>query len=344
MNRLPLLLMFAVAACGGRDPAAADAAPPLPPDAPAPAPSLTASADVSPPAVPVAPAGAAPLSERRAHDLSVDLMQRTNTAFDGNYPGPPHAVVDDTIVVIGGDPSAPLDAAVKVTRDTVDALWRGPFAHRPDLAVVEWVGSSQASVRALAQKRAPGVRSDGLGLYDPRSRQIFVCANGSGWGSAQHEVVHPLLRADFPLAPAWAVEGIAALFEAAQIDGDQLRFGAHFRLETLRTALGDPALAPEVKLDTLFTWVTDATFRSHESLHYAVAREALRWLHSQGLLWPWYAAWRDGVLTDPTGEQAFQAVVHKSLVEATEPWRAWLTSADAEDFVPRASAPSGRGQ
>jgi hypothetical protein len=285
------------------------------------------------------------VSERRAHELSIDLMQRTNDAFDGNYPGPPSAVIDGTFVVIAGDPSAPLDDAVKVTRETVDALWRGPFVHRPDEAVVVWVSSSQARARALMQYRAPGARSDGLGLYDPRSRQIFVAGGPSGWASGRHECVHPLLHADFPHAPAWLGEGLPALFEVAEIDGDTMRFGAHFRLQTVRTALTKPDFADQVKLDTLFTWSTDEAFRKSEPLHYGIAREALRWLHSQGLLWPFYTAWRDGVLGDPTGERAFQAVVHKTPAEASEAWLAWLGSEEAEGMVPTpAAAPEQQGR
>jgi hypothetical protein len=335
VSRVVILLLLAASGCGGTAssaPVALDAAPPTA-LAPAPSPSLTASATPPPPDV---PHGAAPLSERRAHALSIDLMQRTNDAFDGRYPGPPSAVVDDTFVVIAGDPSAPLDDAAKVTRETVDALWQGPFVHRPDTAVVLWVSSSQPKARALMQYRAPGVRSDGLGLYDPRSRQIFVTDGPSGWGTTRHECVHPLLRADFPLAPSWLVEGLPALFEVAEIDGERMRFGAHFRLETVRTALTKPEWADQVKLDTLFTWTTDDAFRKNEALHYGVAREGLRWLHSQGLLWPFYTAWRDGVLDDPTGEKAFQAVVHKNPAEATEAWIAWLRSEEAEGMVPQA--------
>ncbi len=328
------LLVLGAAGCSGPDPTAPGAAPPTPS---APAPSASVVAD----AAPRAP-GAPPLSERRAHVLSIDLMQRTNDAFDGRYPRPAErARVDDTFVVIAGDPAAPLDDAVKVTRETVDALWRGPFVHRPDLAVVLWVSSSQAQARALVQYRAPGVRSDGLGLYDPLSRQIFVTGGPSGWGTSRHECVHPLLRADFPLAPAWVAEGLPALFEVAEMEGDTLRFGAHFRLETLRKALVDPAWAAEVKLDTVFTWASDATFRAHEALHYAAAREALRWLHSQGLLWPFYSAWRDGVLDDPTGEKAFAAVVHKTPAEASEAWISWLRSEEAEGMVPAPTAGKG---
>jgi len=330
--------LLAASGCGGPAPGASPAPDAAPPSAlePAPSPSLTASAPPPPP--PDAPqlTPAPPLSERRAHELSIDLMQRFNDAILGRYPGPPHATVDDTFVVISGEPSAPLDAAVEATRETVDALWHYPFAHRPEKSVVVWVASSANTLHALVREHAPYIRDTGIGMYDPQSRQVFVATGPSGLTVLNHEIVHPLLRADFPRAPAWLAEGLPALFEAGQVRPDgTFAFGAHFRLQTVRTAL-NKAEADQVKLDTLFSWSTDAAFRKNEPLHYACAREALRWLHSQGLLWPFYAAWRDGVLDDPTGEKAFQAAVHKTPAEATEAWIAWLRSDEAEGMVPQA--------
>jgi hypothetical protein len=112
-------------------------------------------------------------------------------------------------------------------------------------------------------------------------------------------------------------------------------FGAHFRLETVRTALASKITADEVKLGTLFTWISDSAFREHEALHYGVAREALRWLASRNLLWPWYRSFRDGVLDDPTGVRAFEIVTNQTPAEATEAWRTWLVSAEAEAMVPQ---------
>jgi hypothetical protein len=332
VSRVVVLLLLAASGCGGTASSASpapDAAPPT-----APSPSLTASATPPPPDV---PHGAAPLSERGARALSIDLMQRFNDAIDGRYPGPAHETVDDTFVVISGEPSAPLDAAVKATRETVDALWHFPFAFKPEKSIVVWVASSANTLHALVREHAPTLRDTGMGMYDPATRQIFVAVSTAGWGGLNHEIAHPLLRADFPRAPSWLEEGLPALFESSELRPDgTYGFGAHFRLQTVRTALNKPDFADEVKLDTLFTWETDEVFRKHEPLHYGVAREALRWLHSQGLLWPFYIAWRDGSIEDPTGEKAFEAVVHMKPAEATEKWRAWLTSADAEDVVPQA--------
>jgi hypothetical protein len=298
----------------------------------APEPSSTAA---TPRALPTA---APPLSERANGVLEVDRMDRFNDAIEGKYPGPPHEIVDDTFIVISGDPSASLDKAVKVTRETVDALWNaGLFLHRPEQSVVVWVASSSRTLHALESKHAPGMRESALGMYEPRSRQIFVAPAPAGWGSYQHDLIHPLIRADFPLAPAWLVEGLPALFEVTELRPDgTFGFGAHFRLETLRKVMTKPPWAKLLRLDKLFTWTTDDAFRNNEQLDYAIAREALRWLHSLGLLWPFYTAWREGVLEDPTGEKAFEKVVHKTPAEASQAWQTWLCSTDAEAVVPPA--------
>jgi hypothetical protein len=310
--------------------ASSDAAPPAPSTVPARSSSFTADAIPPPPEI------APPLSERAAHALSIDRMQRFNDAILGRYPGPPHATVDDTFIVVSGEPSAPLDVAVARTTELVDTLWTGPyFAHRPEKSVIVWIASSAQTLSALVREHAPGIRDTGLGMYDPQSRQVFVAVGPAGWQTGNHELLHPCLRADFPLAPAWLVEGLPALFESVAIHDGAFTFGAHFRLQTVRMALASKTAADEVKLDTLFTWTSDTAFREHEALHYGVAREALRWLASRNLLWPWYRQFRDGVLDDPSGVRAFEVVTDQTPAEATEAWRAWLGSAEAEGMVPQ---------
>jgi hypothetical protein len=344
MNRsLLILLVLAFVGCGGRDLSSIDAGPPPSSDgpaassAPAPEPSGSPSAVVEEP-----PAhGAPPLTERGAGYLAADLSRRLSDATHGvSASPPPDTVVDGTFVILPGDPGAPIAEAVDETRRTAETLWSSVFLHRPEKGVIAWVASSPAALAQIEKRNAPGLRDTALGAYDPDTRQLFVATSGKGpgaWGTWNHEIVHPLLEADFPLAPAWLMEGLPALFEVEQLDADgSFQFGAHFRLQTVRTAMRNPALTDEVKLDALFTWVTDPAFREHEALHYSIAREALRWLHGQGLLWPWYAAFRDGVLDDPSGIDAFKSVVHMTPAEATESWRAWLRSAEAEGMVPAA--------
>lgn len=286
-----------------------------------------------------APTAPPPLSPHRAETLARDLSFRTNEA---HVLAAPHARIQPVasiFVLVAGDPAAPFDAVASLIQHTSDALNAGLLAHRPDHAVAFWVFSSQASFnRGLDLLAIPVNEPPGLGLYDPDKRTILTWTAGAGAFSAAHEAAHPLFEADFPHAPKWLAEGAPALFETADFDEHGgFHAKAHFRLQTLRDALDskDAALAASIRLDSLFGMVDDATFRAAPlHVHYAEAREALRWLLFTGKFSAFYAAARDGVLEDPTGVAAFTRVVGKSPADATADWRTWIQSREAEGASP----------
>jgi hypothetical protein len=284
-----------------------------------------------PPAAPL-PTVARPLSARGAHELSLDHMRRFNDAILGQYPGPRHETVEDTFILISGEPNAPFDDALKVTRDTVNALWHGPLLHRPEQSVVVWITSSTTALQKLLHEHAPYLPNKVISVYDPQLRQIFFASEPAGMGSLAHEIAHPLILEDFSHAPTWVLEGLPAFFETAVFTNGTVHSDGHdMRLQSLRTALTLPKMASQVKLDTLFTLTTDDAFRENGALHFAEAKQALRWLDALGLLWPWYREFREKQLEDPTGERAFQTVVHKTLVEATSDWLTWIGSDEAAE-------------
>ena len=70
--------------------------------------------------------------------------------------------------------------------------------------------------------------------------------------------------------------------------------------------------------------MSDAAFGKDELLHYAMARYACQWLDERDKLWAFYHAFRDGIADDPTGEEAFTAVVGKAPKDANEQWVTWV--------------------
>ncbi len=175
-----------------------------------------------------------------------------------------------------------------------------------------------------------------LGLYDQEAHVIVMQVAAAGVGTLAHEVAHVLTDADAPLAPPVIAEGVPALFEVADLsDPAHPRFGAHFRLQTLRDALRskDPAVSGSVRLDAVFGMPIEVFYEPKtQHLHYACAREALRWMASigQDKLWTYYATLREHLLEDPDGTRSFALVFGKSPAEANDEWRAWLVSRAAE--------------
>ena len=191
------------------------------------------------------------------------------------------------------------------------------------MLVYSSTGAYQAGCRARLGRACDGR----FGFYRPELRTIFVNAS-LGVTSVDHEMVHPIVQSDFPLAPLWWNEGLGALYERPVFDADGGVHGAtDFRLERLQAALRSPRERGGVSLEALFA-MSDEDFRAGDlELHYAEARFACQWLDEAeggGRLWPMYRAWRDGARGDPTGEKAWAAVVGGTPAEATERWRAWV--------------------
>lgn len=340
-----LLLAGLLAGCQGAS-SESTAAPEQAPDA-APAPVASAAVDAPPPAwlrfeTPADAAGAdveaLPLSPYRAGKLAEDVAERAKAA--GGFTSRRTVVVADTFVLAMADPAAPLDAAADTVRRETAFLWRGKFARRLYEGVTIWVYGTRAAYEAKREKYGPkdSVAGD-LSFYDPDTRSIWFCAEGSGLGTLGHETAHPLIQGgygdgDFPHAPVWLAEGLAALFEVVTYDektGDA-RFGAHFRIKSLRTALKRSDYAPKVTLEHLFTLRDDKSFKQDRELDYALARETLRFIYEKhgDALWRFYRSWRDGIITDPTGERAFASSMDgKTPADVTPEFLAWVQSSES---------------
>jgi hypothetical protein len=326
-----LALLFMLVACN--DGPSTTAAPSALAASTTPPPS-SAQGPTSASAVAAIPSVAPPLSPRRAAVLGNDVADLV-ALYKGSPPQRRIQVVGDYFILIADDPKAPFDAAVSLTQRMVDVLYTGGrLMHRPDRAVLVFLYPSPSALAVgISHQESDTKEPPGLGLFDPEKRTILACPDAKGQMSG-HEIAHPMILADFPHAPAWAMEGLPSLFEVVDFSKPgEINGKAHFRLQTLRDALAskDPAVVASVSLDALFAMTTDATFRGpREYLHYALAREAVRWLDVSGKLWVWWSSFREGALEDPTGVATFTKVVGKSPAAATADWLAWIQSREAE--------------
>ncbi|RYE94991.1 MAG: DUF1570 domain-containing protein, partial [Myxococcales bacterium] len=164
------------------------------------------------------------------------------------------------------------------------------------------------------------------GFFSPADRRLVMNV-GLGIGTLSHELVHPLVEADFPDAPTWLNEGIASLFEAPVMPKTGEIHGVkNWRYRRLQAAMASPRERDRVSVEGIFG-LSDAVFRgADEDLNYAMARYLCQWLDSRKQLWAFYRGWRDGVARDRTGEGAFRAATGMMPSEATATWRQWVRS------------------
>jgi hypothetical protein len=282
-------------------------------------------------AAPVDTLSPIPLSPRALKALSdsVDQVQSHVPA------GVTATQVLDTFVIVPGDPGAPVAAAAELTEKTFAALYDAHiFRHRPEWAITVLLYSSHA---AYAKHLPPNAPQGSYGLYYPSAHTIYVETEGGGTGDYQHELVHSLEDADFPLAPIAINEAVASVFELATItsgaDGGPPTIHGlpHFRLQTLRTALSNPARAPLVDLDRVLSITDEKAYQapSTYSINYACSREMARWLDSRHQLWDLWRTCRENVLDDPTCVQSFTKVTGMTPGAATQPFVQWVQSDEA---------------
>jgi hypothetical protein len=303
------------------------------PEARAAAPSLSAR----PGAAPVDPAARPhpdprpepepePTPAARVYDLASDVAERAAQAETDLGAGAEVAVVEGVFVVAGPPRAAPgsFRGALDVVRRALAAYFNGRFSQRPERAVSVYLFPSARPYDAFCKTLWDGGCRSPYGVY-LAERRMIVMNVGPGIGTLTHELVHPLMEADFPDAPDWLDEGIASLYEGFHFPGpNQIAGGKNWRHPRLLAAFGKPGERELASLPALFA-MDDATFRGrHEDLNYATARYFCLWLERNKWLWSFYQRWRDGFASDPTGERAFREVTGMTPAEANGRWLRWV--------------------
>jgi hypothetical protein len=211
-----------------------------------------------------------------------------------------------------------------LVRRATEALYAGRLDTRPDRPVAVYLFASARPYARFCEERLHEDCISPFGFYRPDARTIVMNA-GPGIGTLTHEIVHPLLEADFPGAPTWLDEGVASLFEAPVLPRPGEIHGAkNWRLSRLRAALASKKETDAARIDALFGMPDDIFRNDAEDLHYAMARYVCKWLDDQGKLWAFYRAWRDDVKNDPRGESAFARAVGETPAAANARWTTWV--------------------
>jgi hypothetical protein len=232
----------------------------------------------------------------------------------------------DVFVLVGapGWNASALAESSDLTVRAIDAYFNGRFDTKPTKAIGVYLFADAGSYQSYCKAHLGGACDSPYGMYHPNVRLIVMNAR-PGLGTLTHELVHPLVEADFPRAPVWVNEGIASLFEAPIMPSKGEIHGIkNWRLPRLLSGMRSPKEKYHARLDSLFG-MTDDSFRGPlEKLHYATARYVCQWLDSRGWLWPFYHAYRDGFADDPTGAKAFERVTGMAPAVANATWTSWI--------------------
>jgi hypothetical protein len=200
------------------------------------------------------------------------------------------------------------------------ALRRVYFEREADRAVRVYMFRDEQSYNAYCGRNYADPPRTPFGFYMPRERKIVLNVS-RGHGTLVHELVHPLMEADFPRAPPWFNEGFASLFEHAKIGEDSIEGRVNWRLRALKRVLAQhdySALAHMLSLSR------DDFYGANAGNNYAVARYLCLYLQHKGLLVKFYAEFRKSASGDASGRAVLQNVTGRMLSELEAEWRRWV--------------------
>ena len=152
----------------------------------------------------------------------------------------------------------------------------------------------------------------------------------TGGGTLVHEMVHPLLKTDFPEVPTWVDEGLASLYEACREQNGHIVGMINWRLPGLLDAIKKGGFIP---LKTMMSTTSTEFYNTEVSgLHYAEARYFLFYMQESGVLRTFYKKFHSRFAVDRTGMKFVSEVFGGKSIDAIEKgWKAWVLTLKPEN-------------
>jgi hypothetical protein len=198
-------------------------------------------------------------------------------------------------------------------RALTDAYFRTP----PSRPILILLFADEASYRHYAKTWFGDTNVSYYGYF--RHDGVMLMNIATGGGTLVHELVHALLKPDFPTCPDWLNEGMGSLYEQCTLE--PLAGLPNWRLPALQEAIRAGTLRPLQEL------IEDEHFYRKDlvGMNYAQARYLLMYLQEKGLLRPFYRSLRVGHTSDSTGLAALQKVIgDQKLRDFEQQWRTWV--------------------
>ncbi len=208
--------------------------------------------------------------------------------------------------------------ATQTVKWAVERLKQDYFKRDPQEIIDIWLFRDRQSYTNYAHLLFNDTPTSPFGYYS-EAHHALIMNIATGGGTLVHEIVHPLMRANFPNCPPWFNEGLASLYEASAEKDGRIQGLINWRFKGLEKAIKERRTITFEKL----TSMTESEFYGGNGYgqHYAQARYLCYYLQEKGLLVKFYHQFLAKAQEDPTGIETLKKVVgEKDLAEFKRKW------------------------
>lgn len=148
-------------------------------------------------------------------------------------------MVKDVFVIVGVEDDTPPEVHYERGIKDFYKYFRDQYFEDPPRSLLVVLISPRPHALVEATKRLYSevgltVYAPFLGYYNPADNLIMATGGSTGYGTLLHEMIHALIKADFPQAPSWLNEGLASLYERTQWTPTRLNTLPNWRMDRMR--------------------------------------------------------------------------------------------------------------
>ena len=222
-------------------------------------------------------------------------------------------VIQRPFVVVGDESEDRVKQhATDTVKWAVDRLKQEYFKSDPNDILEIWLFKDNSSYRTNAKLMFGDDPSTPYGYYSRADKALLMNIN-TGGGTLVHEIVHPLMEANFPACPSWFNEGMGSLYEqCGEIDG-HIHGYTNWRLTGLQRSIREKRL---VSFESLTSMDARTFYNDNGGDNYAQARYLCYYLQEKGLLQKFYREFVSKQKEDPSGYKSLQKILGEKDMES----------------------------
>jgi len=215
-------------------------------------------------------------------------------------------VVQPPFVVVGDEPELVVkDRAQSTIKWAVEKLKQDYFSKDPSLILDIWLFKDAESYNKHTRLIFNDKPTTPYGYYS-RGHKALIMNIATGGGTLVHELVHPMMEANFPDCPSWLNEGLGSLYEQCDERDGHIYGLVNWRLPGLQQAIKAGTLQ---SFKTLTSLSTNDFYNDDRGVNYAQSRYLCYYLQEKGLLVSFYRQFHAQQKKDLTGYQTLVTVL-----------------------------------